>query len=109
MVADPATHSKKDVFVSVIWSWEQGFGGFGDAQLMHPGKIILPDEQDLPDRLAVLAAERRLQRVKAFRQMQACSNTLSELTGGRFILDSLELPPDVHVRAVKAEEVRVLL
>lgn len=108
VVADPATHSKKETYVSVVYSWEQEIAAFGDVQLLHPGNVVLPDEQDLPDRLAVLAAQRRLERVATFRQLQACSNTLAALTHRRISLDSFLLPEDVRVRPVKESEVRIV-
>ena len=108
MIADPAMHSKKDTFVSVVWSWQQGLAAFGDCQLLAPGNTVLVDEANLPDRLAVLAAERRLQRVKTFRQLQAVSHTLSLMTRGLFTLDSFLLPEGVEVRAAQEQEVRVV-
>ena len=108
VVADPASHSKKDMYVSVIWSWEQGLAVFGDVQWMLPGREILPTEQSLPDGLAYQAAMRRLARVATFRQLQACSNTLSECTRRRVDLDGFLLPEGVHIRAVAPGEVRIV-
>ena len=42
IIADPATHSKKEVYVSVVWSWEQDLAAMGDVQLMLPGNYITP-------------------------------------------------------------------
>ena len=108
MVADPATHSKKETFVSVLWSWETGSAAYGDAQFLHPGKDLLPSEQDMPDAIALLARRRKLQRVASWRQLQAVSNVVRLATGGRLVLDSFKLPADAHVRAVRPGEVRVV-
>ena len=58
VVGDPATHAKKETFVSVVWSWEQWYGAFGDVQQLLPGSVVLPEEkEDLPDRVQQLALE----------------------------------------------------
>ena len=59
MVFDPATHSKKETAVSVIWSWEQNIGAFGDIQRMVSGCAVLVDEEAFSDRLADLARRRQ--------------------------------------------------
>jgi len=86
MVADAATNSKKEMFVATRWSWQNDLAAYGDVQLLQPGDIVLPDEQDMTDRIALMAAERRLQRVATYRQLQAYSNILHQATGGRLTL-----------------------
>ena len=108
MVADAATHSKKEMFVATLWSWQNDLAAYGDVQLLQPGDIVLPDEQDMTDRIALMAAERRLQRVATYRQLQAYSNILHQATGGRLTLDSFRLPANVHARPVQPDDVRVL-
>lgn len=70
VVADPASHSKHEVMVSVVYSWEQGEGGIADAQWFSANKTILPLDQDMPSHLATLAMQGRLERVAAFKQLQ---------------------------------------
>jgi hypothetical protein len=108
IIADPATHTKKEICVSTLYSWQQDHACFGDAQVILPGDQIMPDEQDMMDHVAVLANERRLERVATFRQLQAYSNTLLSATSGRLCLDSFRLPPNVHAHPVRSGEVRVL-
>ena len=98
MVADAATHSKKEMFVATLWSWQNDLAAYGDVQLLQPGDIVLPDEQDMTDRIALMAAERRLQRVATYRQLQAYSNILHQARGGRLTLDSFRLPANVDAR-----------
>ena len=108
IVADPATHSKRETYVSVVWCWEMDFAVYGDAQWLHSGQVVLEEEAPLPDRLAELAAQRRLERVAAFRQLQACSNTLKSMSRGQVTLDAFLLPPDCIVRAVHGHETRLV-
>lgn len=108
IVGDFATHAKKETFVSVVWSWEHGYGAFGDVQQVLPGSVVLPGEDDLSDRVQQLALEFRLDRVASYRQLQATSNTLHTLTNGRTNIHSFLLPDDVHVRAPEQSEVRVV-
>ncbi len=85
---DPATHSKKETAVSVIWSWEQNIGAFGDVQRMVSGSAVLEDEEAFSDRLAQLARLRKLERVATYRQnrqLQAVSNTMANLSSHRRI------------------------
>jgi hypothetical protein len=46
VIADPATHSKKEVMVSVLWSWEEQVAGHGDPQWISATKTILPCDQE---------------------------------------------------------------
>ena len=108
IVADPATtHSKQETYVSVAWCWELDFAVYGDAQWLHSGQVVLEEEAPLPDRLAELAAQRRLERVAAYRQLQACSNTLKSMSRGQVTLDAFVLSPDCVVRAVHGHETRI--
>jgi hypothetical protein len=105
IVFDPATHSKKETAVSVIWSWEQNIGAFGDVQRMVSGSAVLEDEEAFPDRLAELARRRKLERVATYRQLQAVSNTMANLSSHRRItLNDFFLPSSVHARPVVGED-----
>ena len=46
VIADPATHSKKEAMVSVLWSWEEQVAGHGDVQWISATKTILPCDQE---------------------------------------------------------------
>lgn len=70
---------------------------------------MTPDEEDMLDRVRQLALEFRLDRVATYRQLQATSNALSSLTGGRTNLNSFVLPEDVHIRPPEQNEVRVVV
>lgn len=108
MIADPATHSKKEVMVSVIWSWEQNLAVLGDVQLMCPGNRIAPNEANFVDSVAILAHETKLERVATFRQLQAISCTLANMTSGHVTLDTFLPPAELHVRPVQQGEARVV-
>ena len=106
IVADPATHSKRDTMASIIWSWQAGIAAHGDLQYIPHGGM-LPTEQEMPEHIAQLYCERRLERMSAFRQVQALSNTIKQL-GMWSGIDDFQLPVDYHVDPVEAGEVRVL-
>ena len=106
IVADPANHSKKDTMASIIWSWQAGLAAYGDLQYIPHGGL-LPSEQEMPEHIAELYSERRLERLSAFRQLQALSNTIKNI-GGWSGLDDFALSRDHHVDAVVAGEQRVL-
>jgi hypothetical protein len=109
LIADPSTHSKKETMVSVAYAWERDLGAICDVQCMPQGKAVLESEANLPERIANLASEGRLERVAAFRQMQAVSSTIHHLTGARRLgIDFFALPGSVLVRPVGEQEKRVL-
>ena len=108
IVTDASTHSCRDTLASVCYSWEQDIAVHMVAQAMPPGKDITHfDQGAMPGAIALLCAERKLQRVAAWRQLQALSNQLSLLAGKT--LDDFQLPPDVFVQAVASpDDVRVV-
>ena len=81
---------------------------FLDVQLLQPGSVILPEEVDMSDKVAWLAGLRKLERVKTYRQLQACSNMLGSLTDSRWTLSSFHLPAGVVSRPALDNEVRVV-
>jgi hypothetical protein len=60
----------------------------------------------MPREVAVLAAKRKLERVAAFRQMQAISHQLHTLTDESITIDHFALPDNVHLQPVAPHEVR---
>ena len=107
IVTDASTHSCRDTLASVCYSWEQDVAVHMMAQSMPPGKDITQyDQGAMPGAIALLCADRKLQRIAAWRQLQALSNQLNLLAGK--ILDDFQLPPDVFVQAVAPSEVRVV-
>ncbi len=108
-IADPATHSKKEAMVLVFWSWENQVGAYGDMQWLAQAKTVLSSEQEMPQNIADLAATLRLERVSAFRQLQAYGNAVRHLTGGeKQCISSFRLPEGVHAHPVREHEVRVV-
>ena len=108
IVADPATHSKKDVLAALCYSWETGIAAHGDLQYLPETKLILPSEVDMPEHIAELLAANRLERVSAFRQLQALSN-LIENVGVLSGFDDFFLDSSFHLRQVQANEVRMIV
>ena len=107
IVTDASTHSCRDTLASVCYSWEQDVAVHMMAQAMPPGKDITHyDQGAMPGPIALLCADRKLQRIAAWRQLQALSNQLKLLAGKS--LDDFQLPPDVFVQAVASPAVRVV-
>ena len=61
LVADPSTHSEYETMVSIAWCWEEGVGAIADIQRMPATSKVL--KADMPDRIAELWAQNRLERV----------------------------------------------
>ena len=80
----------------------------GDLQVLPETKKILPSEQDLPESISILRDRGRLERVAAFRQLQALSNAIRSL-GHWQGLGDFKLPSDWRtVRPIEPHEVRVV-
>ena len=109
IVSDGATHSCHDTLVSVGYTWENDLAGFLASQCIPPGKdITWFDQSNMPAEIAILAAKRKLERVAAFRQMQAISNQIHCLTDGVLNIDSFKLDESVHLDEVQPGEVRIV-
>ena len=107
IVADPATHSKKETMVGLCWSWEEGVAAYGAIQYIPQTREVLPTEQEMPEHIEILWRERRLERVAAFRQLQALSNIIRQ-TGCWGGIDDFRLGDDYDIDAVEDGEVRVV-
>ena len=91
---------------SIVWSWQAGIAAHGDLQYIPHGGM-LPTEQEMPEHIAELYRDRRLERMSSFRQVQALSNTIKQL--GKFNgIDDFQLPDDHRADPVEAGEIRVL-
>ena len=109
IMSDGATHSCHDTLVSVGYTWENDLAGFLASQCIPPGKdITWSDQSNMPAEIAILAAKRKLERVAAFRQIQAISNQIHCLTDGVLNIDSFKLDESVHLDEVQPGEVRIV-
>ena len=108
IVCDPSTHSNKDMLVSVIWCWEASTAAYPAVQHILPGNRFDLTEQEMEAQVEALAAQGKLDRVSAFRQLQAVSHSLHQSTEGRMTLETFAIPEGVCLRPVSASEVRVL-
>ena len=108
IVADAGTHSCKEVFAAVAYSWARDVAAYPPMQILLPGNQVTCVEQEMADDVAVLSARRKLDRVAAFRQLQGLSHMVHHLTDGRMSINAFRLPPDVRLTPVLENEVRVV-
>jgi hypothetical protein len=108
IVADGSTHSCKDTLVSLAYTWEHDLAACLPIQVIQPGSHVTLEDQEMPMEIALLAAKRKLERVSAFRQIQALSHQIKLLTDGRLNIDSFKLDSAVHLQPVAPGEVRVV-
>ena len=106
-ISDPSIHSKRDMDVTVFWSWETKTAAFGDVQEIVQQKQLLPADRDLPNNVAARWDMPKQTRVASFHELQALSHTIHQLTSADFrgIWD-FKLPQGVILRPVQAEEER---
>ena len=83
LVADASTHSDKEMLVSCAFSPEKDLGCHAPVQHLNTGSLK-PSEVDISI-LARIAKNRKLQRMSAFRQLQAIDHQLALLSGNRCV------------------------
>ena len=110
MVCDPSTHSRQEIMISLVYSWEAGLAACGDLQRIPPCSPILPTEAALPEELACRLAEGRQERNAAFRELQAISNCIAQLGSNEFSgIDDFSLPDGISLDPVTDNQVRVVV
>ena len=71
LVADPGTHTYKEVMPAVLYNWEEDMGCYTQFQYLLQGKggVTAADCQ-MEDDIETLAQEMKLERVASYRQLQ---------------------------------------
>ena len=105
-IADGSTQSTRDCLVTVAWANEISAGVFAPMQVMKTRPVSPQDRFD-DTLLLQISKRRKLERVAAFRQLQAVSHQISILHRGRMDLASFSIAPSLGQRPVKAGESRV--
>ena len=104
--ADASMHANQDALLGISWSWELNQACYASIQNMVPGKKIYEHEDLLAHSIAIRAAENNVERVDAYRQLQATNHMLQRLLGRGLSDFSLS---GVCLRATQADEVRVVV
>ena len=104
--ADASMHANQDALLGISWSWELNQACYASIQNMVPGKTIYEHEDLLAPAISIRAAENKVERVAAYRQLQATSHMLERLVGRGLSDFSLR---GVCLRATQADEVRVVV
>lgn len=92
IVTDSSCHGCKDTLISIFYSHLNDNCAFATCQFMKPGKVISPFEMHLEEHVEYLAARREVERLHAYRFMQAVSQQVEQMSGGRFTLSSFKPP-----------------
>ena len=99
LVTDASTHSQRDILVSVVYNHEKDVCGLAPSQQVSRSKVVSPLDFDLADDVQALAAERKVERLAAYKFLAALSNQVSEITQGRqdlssyFCAEAMQLSP----------------
>ena len=89
LVADASTHSGKEILVSCAYAPAEKLGCHAVIQHLNTGSLK-PSEVDV-SLLAKIAKNRKLQRMSAFRQLQAIDKQLALLSDNRLGLDAFSM------------------
>ena len=89
LVADASTHSGKEILVSCAYAPSEKLGCHAVIQHLNTGSLK-PSEVDV-SLLATIAKNRKLQRMSAFRQLQAIDKQLALLSNNRLGLDGFSM------------------
>ncbi len=111
LISDPGHHSYKECLVSVLWCWQAQTAMHTPFQSIVPGKILTPLDADMDADMQRYAARHKLERISAWRQIQAYSNQLRALTS-KFsrppvTIEFFKLPETFHIRAIRRNEARL--
>ena len=102
LIADGSTHSTSDCLVTVAWANEISAGVFAPMQVMKTGPVSPQDRFD-DNLLLQISKRKKLERIAAFRQLQAISHQISILHKGGMDLNSFQIPPSLGQRPVKSQ------
>ena len=106
LAADPSTYQGQETLVGVIWAWEVNQACFGLIQVLPASSYVHPEEVDMSETLKQILVERKLERVKAYRELQGFSSMLYQSTGKS--LDDFLIPAEVRWKPVSQNEVRIV-
>ena len=107
ITADASNHHFQDCLLGVAFSHELCQGCYPTLQYIVPGKDVYEAEDELTLAVGQLAAERRVERVSAYRQLQALSHMTAQLHRRNF--DDYDIPHS-NLDAVKdVDERRVVV
>ena len=110
LVCDPGRQSTQDMLLSTVWSWESQSAAYGDLQSLPEQSIVLPSESHLPPFVMEMKRKEKQVRVSAFRELQAISHVISELTEGHIAGIWEFMPPaKFQWKPVGPNETRVVL
>ena len=106
LVADPGTHSYKEVMPAVLYGWEIDMACLPPFQHIIPDTFVTPSERNLADDILPLALEMKLERVAAYRQLQGYSHQIYVITQGRLSLNDFKVPSSCCLDPVRHNEFR---
>jgi len=105
LAADPSTHDCKEYMIALAYSWEINAGSFPLIKRM-PGGRVTPNADTMTEEVLKLAADFQLERMRAFREMQAWSAMSFDLVGRRI---SDYVTPRLNIKRVQPGEARMVL
>ena len=95
--------------VAICWSWETNNAAYADVLIMPEQKVVLPSESRLPEHQARSVLRVKQQRVSSFRQLQAISKMVAQLTHGSFqSLGDFDPPNGFKWKPVARDQRRLL-
>ena len=89
-MADPSMHASEDTLLSVVYSWELDAAAIAPVKVLPPTVWIDPDHLDASNMIKELGWANKLQRKKAYRQLQGVTAAQFDITGNR--LDAYKAP-----------------
>ena len=106
LVADPGTHSYKDIVPPVAYSWEINVACYPPYQHLIPGKLVTSFDCELAEDMVPLAEERKLERVATYRQLQGYSNQIRWASDDKLALKDFRPPTSCSLDPVQRNEFR---
>ena len=88
MVSDGSRHSTRDTLVTVFYAPELDIAAYGDSQVLKTAKTS-PGEIACDEPVERLLAQKKADRIVAYRLCQGLSNQIQQITAGALSLESL--------------------
>ena len=108
-VTDGSTHSGRDTAVTIVYSHETDAVGLAPAQCVSRIKVISPGEFELEPDVEEMAAKRQVERLSAYRWLQALSHQIALVSRHRLNLASYVAPASMRIRPMSPEMTRAVV
>ena len=108
-VTDGSTQSGRETVVTIVYSHETDAVGLAPAQCVSRVRVISPGEFELEPDVEEMAAKRQVERLSAYRWLQALSHQIALVSRHRLNLASYVAPASMRIGPMSPEMTRAVV